>query len=1101
MFSLIVNMAKYKCLHCKRDNFKTQGGLKQHLKNHAVCSKLEEIRAIKINKHNDQSAGGTSRKLPTKQSQFTSDNVATLPQTLAQLPIKRSNMDQQYASSNKRSAKSKDNEQSDLRAAQKEVELRLQKQALALETIGELGASEEDIFFADEDDMEEVLNLDNDESEGEEFDEVEEVHMKVNGEPLQQFKEYVAHARQHFLKFDKHEKKAIKLMDILRRKKASLDTYDAIMEWHYKETGALKEHQTLGAFREYLSRHVMISRLAKRYNKDYKNLINNTEIVLPSSRIKARMIWHKARDAVVSLLTDPRIEDDDYLFFDNDPLAPPPEDFDYLCDINTGSSYRLTYKRLITKPGKQVLVPIIMYIDGTVTDAYSKLELQALILSLGIFKSKTRDKNFAWRKLGYVPNITKEDSRGNKIYKESGHIAASNLHVSDGEGEEAGLQEKHQVQDFHSMLSFLLESYRELEKESLLWDLNYRGKLYKDVEFVFYVAFVKCDNDEGDKLCGQYRGRSLGCATLCRYCLCPTMQMDDPLAKYPYKTEPMISRLVANGREQDLQKMSQQYIENAFYGIRFGLHNKRGIHGATPLELLHSILLGLFMRVREQFFSQIGPKSECAEEINSLAKLYGQLFTRQSDRDLPHTYFSKGIQKGKIHAKEYTGVLLIMAAILQSTAGRGMLSTKKANFGEKYLIDDWVMLVETMLEWEAFLKLDKMEMKHVKRLEKKHRYIMYLFKKIGNRTKGNGQKTMKFHGISHMYEDMVMYGVCMNVDTGSNETGHKESKVAAKLTQHKISAFETQTDTRLEEFHLIDLALAEINGDALWEYFDEIIPSDNHNNGQQINNTAQNPDNTGQMDIEDTQKDAKVTGGATIVIKWEDGWEEPEYSFLGSGIKDQVQISWDKHIIKYLYDVQVLLMPHVPNFKIRTEHRRNGQIFRGHPSYRQKMWNDWVIVDWGGNEGQPSEIWCFLDLTSLKEGVVLQVGEIVVEKGVYAVIESADYLETLLEREEDEDNADAYRAQHETQSDLFRPIFKEVQMNDNFVMARRKFYLADVEAFLEPIVVVPDVGSEQVTKYFQVLPRREWSTLFTKWVEQPHHYDEMDAEEKEEEEE
>ena len=158
------------------------------------------------------------------------------------------------------------------------------------------------------------------------------------------------------------------------------------------------------------------------------------------------------------------------------------------------------------------------------------------------------------------------------------------------------------------------------------------------------------------------------------------------------------------------------------------------------------------------------------------------------------------------------------------------------------------------------------------------------------------------------------------------------------------------------------------------------------------------------------------------------------------------------------------------------------------------MWNDWVTVDWGGNEGQPAEIWCFLDLTSLEDGIKLQVGECTVEKGVHAVIESGDYIETLVAREQDQAVAAAYLAQHEMRSDLFRPFFKEVRMMDNFVMGGRKFYLAYVEAFLEPMIAVPDVGSDQVTKYFQVLPPREWSKVFTKWVEQPHHFDEMDDE-------
>ena len=59
-------------------------------------------------------------------------------------------------------------------------------------------------------------------------------------------------------------------------------------------------------------------------------------------------------------------------------------------------------------------------------------------------------------------------------------------------------------------------------------------------------------------------------------------------------------------------------------------------------------------------------------------------------------------------------------------------------------------LVELMLIWEAYLHLPEMEVKHVKKLDKKHRHIMYLIRKVAPRTKGMGLKVMKFHAILHL---------------------------------------------------------------------------------------------------------------------------------------------------------------------------------------------------------------------------------------------------------------------------------------------------------------------------------------------------------------
>ena len=95
---------------------------------------------------------------------------------------------------------------------------------------------------------------------------------------------------------------------------------------------------------------------------------------------------------------------------------------------------------------------------------------------------------------------------------------------------------------------------------------------------------------------------------------------------------------------------------------------------------------------------------------------------------------------------------------------------------------------------------------------------MYLIKKVGRRAEGLGLKTVKFHAIMHMVDDMLNFGVPMEFDTGSNESGHKPTKTAAKLTQKCEETFDKQTSERLEEVHLLSMAMAEMNGRPLWDY-------------------------------------------------------------------------------------------------------------------------------------------------------------------------------------------------------------------------------------------------------------------------------------------
>jgi hypothetical protein len=107
-----------------------------------------------------------------------------------------------------------------------------------------------------------------------------------------------------------------------------------------------------------------------------------------------------------------------------------------------------------------------------------------------------------------------------------------------------------------------------------------------------------------------------------------------------------------------LQTLSQTYLRNAFYDVCFSTGNNRGIHGACPSKLLHAFLLGTFKYIRDIFFEIVGPTSDIAKVINALSKVYGKMFGWQSDRTMPGMAFTKGIQVGKLMAKDYQGVLL-----------------------------------------------------------------------------------------------------------------------------------------------------------------------------------------------------------------------------------------------------------------------------------------------------------------------------------------------------------------------------------------------------------------------------------------------------------
>ena len=289
------------------------------------------------------------------------------------------------------------------------------------------------------------------------------------------FREYVEHCQRNVAEFRPNEEEAIRLAQTLRHKKCSLDTYDAIMEWHYRATGKLEGNVGIGKIPGYVSRKSLLKKLTSRYNINPK-YFNEDDLILPSTRTKVKIIWHPARECIASLLTDPRFSENDQLFFGSSPFEPPPANLDYYGDTHTGKAYIQTYKHLITKPGKQILVPIIPYIDGACTTKMDKLTVEALRFALGVHNFKAREREHAWRCLGYVPEYTKETSRSRKMFVESGHMAARRFRLYDGEGETLPDNTVHNAQDLHAIIDFLLRSYREVEKNGMLWDFVWEGQ-------------------------------------------------------------------------------------------------------------------------------------------------------------------------------------------------------------------------------------------------------------------------------------------------------------------------------------------------------------------------------------------------------------------------------------------------------------------------------------------------------------------------------------------------------------------------------------------------------------------------------------------------
>ena len=311
---LVITTTMFTCPYCNTPGFKEKRYLNQHIKKKRRCRDAE-LRALQGRDSTEQEAHNSVVRLPTKRKN--PDSGEFCPST------------EEFST--------------DFHAGPDE-------------------------FDADADFPPGVSNFEADD----EADEAVGHFAGANSSILEDFANYHDWAMSQFGKkggFNKQWTNAIKLCSRLRRGKSSLQAYEEIMLWHFEATDSAPEGGKLSQHPDFISRRVLFSHLSRRYNL-HGNVNESEVIILPSSGASARMVRNRIEFCLQSLLTDPRIVDDDYLFFDmEDPFSGPPErkggDRNVMIgDITTGRAMLDAWDDYISNPGKQVLLPIIFYIDG-----------------------------------------------------------------------------------------------------------------------------------------------------------------------------------------------------------------------------------------------------------------------------------------------------------------------------------------------------------------------------------------------------------------------------------------------------------------------------------------------------------------------------------------------------------------------------------------------------------------------------------------------------------------------------------------------------------------------------------------------------------------
>ena len=305
---------------------------------------------------------------------------------------------------------------------------------------------------------------------------------------------------------DRLYRDGLELIKYLIEKDYSLSSYDDLMKWKYGVVNT-SHFMTLQRLKKHSETRV--------HGVSFSKLLSpkRTNLQCPSGR-QVTVITTNAIAAIVSLLSKL-----DMMNIKHTTLSQSNNDNPFeiesssnsttYSDINTGSVFVESARKLVNDSTKQYNIGIIMNMDEATMDAYSKLSLHPVNITFTTFNRERRNLSSYWRTIGYLPNFD-EQIGGSKRYSPDDKL-----------------------NDLHFSLKHILSSIQCLQEstklEGMKWKFqfsNYPGVTFER-RLTFTISHIISDAKEHDALCGRMQNRSK-CRRLCRDCDIQIESSDDP---------------------------------------------------------------------------------------------------------------------------------------------------------------------------------------------------------------------------------------------------------------------------------------------------------------------------------------------------------------------------------------------------------------------------------------------------------------------------------------------------------------------------------------------------------------------------------------------
>ena len=783
----------------------------------------------------------------------------------------------------------------------------------------------------------------------------------------------------------------VKLLDLLTNNNAPLYLFNEIMQWARTSAIANKFDFQLAS----IPRERLVKTLIK--NNGLHGLLPKViNFTLPKAGVNVRVTTHNILFSIQSLLNDKELMMKENLIFDDNPLEDPCQRStrtQSYKDINDGTCYLDAYNYYCKNKTTDVLCPLIFFVDKTHADFRGNIKLEPVMMTLGIFNKYTRNRENAWRTIGFIPNLD--------------NVSNENLTADD------------KADDYHALLKVILAPLVDLQNEEnvIEYVFDYNGVLYPVVLKV-PILFVTGDSEGQDKLVGRIANYSSNkdTARVCRYCDIPANVMDDPLLllkkRFNRTQACVIETLLRHNNEFELKRKGYRVItENVLHQLQF-CDRSLGVNGSVPADLLHTLQHGLYLYMFEELLNSKQLKllpdeipnkrnkpclkyrkgkltkkvvdnnddddtydssesrvivytddqksknnvfdNKRCDRVDNLARIIGKQLQHQSDRDLPITYFSSGItSEKKKQAQQEQGVIIVWMFIFLSVDKKDFISL----FGQPRY-NNWLYVMERLLMIEQFMKADLLSKEIVGVF--KHWILVFLdtFRDVIDRKSGKKMKVLKFHLLTHLADDIMKFGVPISFNSATGESNHKSHKKRAKRTQQVHDTLEEQVGVRYIEQLAIQKSL-----DCMLDIGGIRCESNIH--------TTSNDATIGDFCL----------GGLNKFFMNENGIFET----AAVHVNDNQNIWPDSVLQKEIFSfLRHHVCPHLQNQKVKlmTMVKTEDCLYRADPKFSGKPWHDWAYIDWGEENGGeiPVHLLIFVQVEFARNGALLEVNGVGIDK-------------------------------------------------------------------------------------------------------------------------